>query len=239
MTSPPIGRPDATEAEFGPAHASDVLLARRCIAGEAHAVAVFEALFSAEGERVLRRRFSPADRDEILQGLRERLLVGARPLLAGYTGHGSLRSWLRIAIVRTAMNATTRARDDLLTDDVEAFERNDGLDAELSALKRIYRTEFRRAFRVASESLDERARAVLRMSVVDRLGVDRIAAVYGTHRATAARWLGAAKIDLRERIRLELKTALRVDSTELASILQLIRSNVPISASALGERSSP
>ena len=216
-------------------HGADLLLANRCSVGDARAIAAFELAFFGEARTVLERRAARTDHDEILQQLREKLFLGKRAVGA-YTGVGSLRNWFRVALLRTAMNAATRAPDHVQVEDLDeldAFEQRDAFDAELMALKGIYREEFRRAFRRASESLTSRDRALLRLSAVDRLSVDRIAAIYGTHRATAARWLNAAKDALRERLRADLQVTLGVDSTELASILQLIRSNVVISVDAL------
>lgn len=213
-------------------HGADLLLAYRCAVGEARALAAFEHTFFGDARLVLQRRAPRADHDEILQQLREKLFLGRRGVTS-YTGKGSLRSWFRIALLRTAMNAVTRASDDVPVEDVDAFEQRDTFDAELSALKRIYREEFRRAFRRASATLTDRERALLRLSAVERLSVDRIAAIYGTHRATAARWLSSAKEALRLRIRADLKVSLRVDSAELASVLALIHSSVLISVDAL------
>ncbi len=213
-------------------HGADLLLAHRCATGDPRALAAFERAFFGEARAVLQRRTSAQEHEEVLQQLREKLFVGRR-LIASYTGKGSLRSWLRIALVRTAMNVATRASDDILVDEIDAFEQRGTFDAELSALKRIYREAFRRSFRRAAQALTDRERALLRLSAVDRLSVDRIAAVYSTHRATAARWLNLARERLRDGIHADLAVTLGVDSRELASVLALIHSNVAISADAL------
>lgn len=223
------------QAPFERLHGADLLLAHRCAAGDRRALAAFEGAFFGEARAVLQRRAAAAEHDEVLQQLREKLFVGRR-LIASYSGRGSLRSWLRIALLRTAMNVVTRGPNDILMDEideVDAFEQREALDAELSAIKRIYREAFRRSFRRAAQSLDARERALLRLSAVDGLSIDRIAAVYSTHRATAARWLKLAKERLRHAIRADLTLTLGIDARELASVLDLIRSNVAMSSEAL------
>src|SRR5262249_26812555 len=86
-------------------HANDLYVACACADGNAAAVAIFEreylARVVASAARVNR---SPDFVDEVRQRLRERLLVGAAPRIADYNGSGPLAGWVRVAVIRTALN---------------------------------------------------------------------------------------------------------------------------------------
>jgi RNA polymerase sigma-70 factor, ECF subfamily len=51
--------------------------------------------------------------------------------------------------------------------------------------------------------------------------------MYQTHRATAARWLNAAREHLAEGTRRHLQATLGCDEAELQSLLRLIRTEAP------------
>lgn len=95
------------------------------------------------------------------------------------------------------------------------------LNPELRAIKERYASEFQRAFAAAFSELTANDRHLLRMSVSAKL-----ARMYGTHRSTAARWLGTARARLARRTREHLRRMLSLESHELDSLLQLIRSAV-------------
>ena len=83
------------------------------------------------------------------------------------------------------------------------------------------------------ESLEARARNVLRLSYVDRLSIDQIGTMYGTHRATAARWLSQARDDLMEQTRARLADRLKLTQSDLNSLLGALQSNLDISIERL------
>ncbi|MCA9656484.1 MAG: hypothetical protein H6712_33415 [Myxococcales bacterium] len=93
---------------------------------------------------------------------------------------------------------------------------------ELSYLRANDREAFARAFETATESLQTRERNLLRLNVVHGVSGTAIATMYGVHRATAKRWLAAARQTLLERTREELQRALGLDSEELRSVMGLI-----------------
>jgi RNA polymerase sigma-70 factor (ECF subfamily) len=78
-------------------------------------------------------------------------------------------------------------------------------------------------------TLEPRERALLRLSLVERLGIDAIAAAYGAHRATIARWLVTAREKLTTSVRERLSERWQVEDGELGELRALIESHVELS----------
>ena len=104
-----------------------------------------------------------------------------------------------------------------------------GFAPQLTYLKTHYREQLKRAFESAVNTLDGGARNLLRQSVVQRLTVDQIGALYGVHRATAARRVEKAREDLLLATRTHLMEQLHVEENELDSIMNLLRSRMDLS----------
>lgn len=214
-------------------------LAFACGRGDDKALAHFERVFSPTIDAVLRRfRNVPTPADDLVQLLRERLFVGAgKPKILDYSGQGFLENWLRVTALRTFTDAARAApkRESAFPDAL--LEVDDGEDVELAFLKRHYRSEFKEAFEQAVSALESGTRNLLRQSVVQRLNIDQIGALYGVHRATAARRLERAKEDLLVATRTRLMERLAVDRDELESIMGLIRSRLDVSVGRVLQKS--
>lgn len=65
------------------------------------------------------------------------------------------------------------------------------------------------------------------------LGIDRIAAIYGVHRATAARWVTAARANLTQAIHKILATELGVAQSGVDDLLPLVESQLELSLERL------
>ncbi len=215
----------------------DYYLACACAEGEAAAIRAFEERFARVIDRAV-SRFARTNekRDELKQILRERLFVagpGERPRIASYTGQGFLENWLRVAAVRAFVNAERRHRPDEPGKEESFGGMPAEQDIELGFLKSHYRSAFRRAFADASSKLSPGDRLILRLTVREGLSCDELAASLGVHRATAARRAARARQLLIDATRAELARSLRVDTTELTSILHLVESNLDLSISRL------
>ena len=70
---------------------------------------------------------------------------------------------------------------------------------------------------------------MLRQHTLDRLAIDQLAALHGIHRATAARWVEAARQAVIAGTRRALTQRMRLSKDELASIIRLIQSQLDIS----------
>jgi RNA polymerase sigma-70 factor (ECF subfamily) len=100
-------------------------------------------------------------------------------------------------------------------------------DPELRALKARYGREFQAAFAAAVGELSPRDRHLLRLNLSARASIDEIARMHHTHRATAARWLNAARDRLATAIRGHLQATLGASEGELESLLRMIRTEAP------------
>ncbi len=216
------------------AHAADLYLACACAGGDAAALAAFDQRYLSDVKTYLRGATPPSELvDEVRQALREQLFWGERPRINDYSGRGSLASWLRVAALRIASNLRRSA------DTRQRLEQRGGepaslpMDPELALIWRRYAGSFERALSGAFALLDERDRNLLRLHLLDGLGIDELAPVFRVHRATAARWLQAARAQLKERVLERLRTDLRVNEVELASLVRVIESHLEISLRAL------
>ena len=85
---------------------------------------------------------------------------------------------------------------------------------------------------MALAELLPRDRTLLRQHHLLGLGIGEIGTMYGVHRATAARWIERCTRVLLNATRRTLATHLRVDRTDVDSILRLVRSKLEISIRA-------
>jgi RNA polymerase sigma-70 factor (ECF subfamily) len=209
----------------------ELFLAWACGRRDPAAMAHFEAAFFAEVGAAFRRFDAlPLTLDDVRQRVRTLLFLSEPPALAGYSGTGALRGWVRAAVLHFLINVSTREARERPTE-AAFFESvvDASPDAEAAYLKEACRAEFEQAFAAAMESLEPRDRALLRYAFADGSSVDQIGAVYGVHRATAARWVAAARDALVERTRAELMARLRVSETEAGSIVRVALSRMGMS----------
>lgn len=216
-----------------PLEVVDLVLARACAAGDAAALAHFDATY----ERELAAALSTfrADRDfvdEVLQSVREKLFVGAAPKILDYGGRGSLRAWLRAVVMRTALNARRRRIADpgpSAADDALLEVAAPAGDPEVAQIVAKYGEAYKRAVHEALADLPPEDRNVLRLSLLEGLGIDAIARIYDVHRATVARWISSAREKVVEGARRRLGESARLGASELASITRACRATVDLS----------
>ena len=216
--------------ELGRLHAGDLYLTVACARGDADAVALLDAHYIATLAATLPRFLQGAAADDVAQLVRVRFLLGEHgrpPRIGEFDGTGSLATWLRVAAIRIAISLRRKHQRELMVDAVDAVA--DAPDPELTLLQQRYGAEFRAAFRTAFVSLTARERNLLRHHVIDRLGIDRMASLYGVHRATAARWLARARDQLVRRVRRELQTRLQLDRKQLDAVLGLLQGKLELS----------
>jgi RNA polymerase sigma-70 factor, ECF subfamily len=215
----------------------DLYLACGCCIGEPQALGMFETHVLAQVERRLRRLTDDsAEAEDLMQRLRQKLLVGdetLEPRIASYGGRGDLTSWVKVVGVREGLMAM-RGRRPVATDDEATLEAAaGGDDPELDFMRHRYQAEFREAFGQALGGLQPGERNILRYHLIDRLSIDRIAAIEGVHRATAARRLARLRETLHTATRDHLMSRLSVTEPELESILRLVRSRLEVSVRRL------
>jgi RNA polymerase sigma-70 factor (ECF subfamily) len=216
-------------------HAGDLFLACACAHGVAGAAAAFDAAHAAVLLRVA-ARFDPSHADDVAQSVREHLLVrtGARvPKIDEYGGRAKLSGWLSTVCTRFALNARRRD-DDHAHDSLSTLAAASPEPApEIAVLRARHAADFHAAIVVALARLTPRDRALLRMTLVGGLTFERVAESYQVSRATAARWLAAARDALRDETLRELGTRLRLTPSELESLTAMVRSDLELSLSTL------
>lgn len=209
-------------------HADELLLAHAALAGDEAALRSFERLYVDE-LRAIARTIDFGSADEVVQRLRDAMLVGPKAKLRDYAGTGSLRRWLKIAAKRKAIDfqrSVGRRREDGIAAGGDAMVAD--ADPELSYIKAHYREQFRAAFGDAMKALDSRSRAMLRLHMVHRLSIDEIAPMHNVHRATVARWIAKTRTDLAELTRRELGRRIGVESGEVDSVIHMIASRLDV-----------
>jgi RNA polymerase sigma-70 factor (ECF subfamily) len=233
---PPSPKTSGTELLrwLGRLRVEELVLAWACARGSPWAIAEFERLhFHVVDAALAQLPDAAAQAEEIKQRLRQRLFVAqpdAAPRIGQYSGRGSLRSWLRVAAIRCALNLVQQqGRELALGDEVLANLTSPGAGQEIDHLKRRYRAEFRQAFEQALASLDTRERNLLRYHYLERLNIDQIGAIHGVHRTTVARWLARIRDTLLSRTREALMSQLRIERDEFESIMRLIDSQLEVS----------
>ena len=206
-----------------------------CAAGDEKAIGRFELEYGADVRVALASvALDPTRAGEVHQQIREKLFVGDDPRIASYTGRGDLGGWVRAVAVRAAISLLRQQKREVpLADPILGALADPADNPEIAHLKSLYRGEFARAFRESFANLPPRDRTLLRYKFADGLSIDEIARIYDVHRATAARWLARIRDRLLSETRKRLKASLEIGSTELESIVRLIRSRLDVTLSGL------
>lgn len=218
--------------------ADEIFLACACAASDTSAIAAFERrYFGAIPAALSRLSLGRDEIAEIAQILRVRLFVaeGADlPRVVAYAGQGQLGGLVRVAAIRIGLNLLRdRGRlDPSGADDLEDVPISSD-DPELVRLKTQHRSAFKEAFEAAVKSLEPRERTLLDLALVKELGIDRIGAIYSVHRATAARWVQAARANLAKAVHKRLAETLGARGSQLDSLLPLVESQLELSLERL------
>lgn len=222
-------------SELDALHAADLYLAYACARGDRSALTAFES-YLGEVDAAFRRVRVPIGLDEAKQQVRTKLLVAddpeSGPRIAQYRGVGDLRAWVRVAATRHLLNVATRlAPDQKATDDALEEIAAAGRDPELSYFRERHGAEFKAAFERAASELSTRERTVLRLALCEHATVDRIGAELGVHRATAARWVAAARDALQKNVRRALRDRCGMNDAEVESAIRVMGSAIDLSVS--------
>jgi RNA polymerase sigma-70 factor (ECF subfamily) len=213
------------------AHASDLWLACACARGAQGAIAAFDRVhLGAVADYLARSRPDQAFVEDVRQSLREKLFVGDARKIEEYSGRGPLGGWVRVMAVRAAIDLRRR-RGERVPD--LRGERPHAIDPELGYLADRYRGHVEDAFRGALVALDGEQRTLLRMHFVDGVTLDELARLKKLHRATIARRLQTARQAILDETRRHLRERLSLSTEELASLVQLVRSQLEVSVARL------
>jgi RNA polymerase sigma-70 factor (ECF subfamily) len=228
--------PRVRGVELASLHVGDLYLTCGCVDEVPAALHAFEGLLSDVAIRLRGVARSDELLEDAKQVTREVLLQrGERPpAIADYAGRGDLRGWLRITFGRELVRLLRHDRGTRRLATAEmALVADPEDDPETAYLRRHYQDEFKEAFANAIARLDGDERRILRYSICERLTIDEIARLERVHRATAARQVTRARARLVDDTRGILRTRLRVDGSQLHSILRLIDSQLEVSVQRL------
>ena len=170
--------------------------------------------------------------DDARQLIREKLFVGGggRPKVLDYAARGALRAWMRVVAMRMFLNLATRGpKEDPTEDPLELVLADLVVDPEGELQKHAARDQVRAAFLDAARGLPVRDRNLLRAALVDARSIDDIGALYRVHRATAARWVAAARERLLAEFSRSVELRLGIEPAQVRSIVHLVLSQLEIS----------
>jgi RNA polymerase sigma-70 factor (ECF subfamily) len=233
------GDPPALAAAIDDLRATDLYIACGCGAGDPAALAAFETRYFAGLDSVLSRIApAPAAIAEVTQILREKLFVAdptRRPRIVDMAGRGDLSGLIRVAAIRTALNLrrAEARRAGVLDERAELALLRPEDAPELAAIRAQHRALLKEALEHAILALPPRDRAVLRMHLVEHLGIDEIGHAHEVHRATAARWLQRIRDDLRGHTLRRLHARLGASDDEVASLVRAVDSRLDVSFARL------
>ncbi len=233
--------PGAATGELDRLHATDLYLACACAEGDPPAIAELERVHLAPIPKLLARKGTSSDvADEVVQALRERLLVagpdGARKI-AGYDGRGPLAAWLKVAATRAVNNLRRdeENRAQLLRAQGEegGAQALGALDPELALIQQRYGPAFRGAIADAFAALEGEERTALQLHFQHGMNLDAIARALGLSRATAGRRMLAGRTRVLEETLRLLGERIACTPEELKSLLGVVRSKLEVSLGAL------
>jgi len=182
---------------------------------------------SLSSSALRRLRLDDGAIDEVRHRLRISLFASStdRPAHIGsWSGRGDLLGWLRVCATREGLKSIrrTRASSDEALDLAEHVAADHG-DPHDAYERSLYAPVFREALAAALGELEPRERTLLAQHHLDGLSIERLAALHGVHRATAARWVTAARERLVEMAQTTFKARTRLEESACASVLRRIR----------------
>jgi RNA polymerase sigma-70 factor (ECF subfamily) len=204
----------------------ELALACACCHFDAPALRILDRDYIARAAPVLARFRSGDDFvGEVSQEMRHRLLLPPAPRLATYAGTGPLLSWIRVVLLRVAVDLKRglRPREDaeLAVDLIEpGHQPADSIDAQR------YRASIGTAVAEVFGRLRPEERTLLRLHYLDGLSLDALGALNGVHRATVARWIASLRERLLQSIEREFVARHRLTRSEFWSLFRRVKSDL-------------
>jgi RNA polymerase sigma-70 factor (ECF subfamily) len=211
----------------------ELYVAAACSRGIPPALVQFRARYFDVLAVALRRIGVSADQvDDLWQLLCSQLFVGGPgtpPRVVRYAGSGHLAGLVRVAATRHAIKLRLKDRRDERDDSWLGALPAAASDPELGLMKREHRDAVKQEIAAAVQRLTARQRMILRLHLVQRLGIDAIAAICSVHRATAARQVAHARETLVTGVRLALIARWGVSERELPGLISLVATQLDLS----------
>lgn len=218
--------PRGVELEQERAH--ELWLALACAAHDRVALKYFDSVYLAEVPKALSRMaLDDAVVDEVQQEVSRKLLAGEPPAILKYAGRGSMAGLIKVSAVRTALSMLRKRGREV--PESSLIEHVGEADPELAFLKEGYRAAFARCFEAALTSRTSRERNLLRLHFLGKVTLEKLATMYGIHRATVVRHLAAIRVALAKDTRLRLREELGLPEAELDSVMAMVMSRMDLS----------
>lgn len=164
------------------------------------------------------------------------------PRVVAYAGLGNLGGLVRAAAIREAIRVLReRGRVVPTTDGADGLEQVP-VAADKPGLVKLaeqHRASFRAAFKQAVAQLETQERNLLSLAVVRGLGVDRIGAIYGVHRATAARWVTTARMNLTRAVHEILAAGMGATGDAAEDLLPIVEAQLELSLERMAALTEP
>ncbi|RKG91463.1 hypothetical protein [Corallococcus terminator] len=216
----------------------DLYLALAAVEGHRAALEALDSTALVPAGRAVRRvEDSNAFVDEVLQLTRLRLLVEEgtthAPRLKAYAGRGPLRRWTEAVALGVALSLKRRPERTSPLDDAVIAAELGTHDPELELIRHRSRPAFRAAFAEALAALSPRDRNLLRLGLVQGLGVESLGAMHQVHASTVSRWMAKARDALLESTREGLARRLALNTSQLDSLLRVLDGSLDVSLASL------
>ncbi|MBL4632483.1 MAG: hypothetical protein JKY56_01350 [Kofleriaceae bacterium] len=222
----------AMDTKLAPA----IFLGHACAAGEQEALRAFDAEYIGRIPRMLSHmKLSPSALDEIAQQVRFKLLVGSEtdpPKIASYAGRGKLAGMVQVVATRIAISISRKQKPEVGEEKLLGIASPE-TDLGLHYIKQQYRSAFKSCFERAVATLSSRDRNLLRLHLLEKVTLEKLAVIYDVHRATIVRWLAKARQDLFAQTKTLLSSELKLEASDFASLMRLIESNLDLSTSRI------
>lgn len=207
---------------------ADLWLACAIARGDGAALRAFDAQLAHVGDAIAHLDGGTALVADVTAAVRERVLGTAgdgQGKITDFRGRGDLRGWLRVVAVREALQIMrARKREAPMPEALPAM-----LDDESTRLTPDEQRTYREAFAAALATLTPRERNLLRQQYVYGATIDELGALYGVHRATAARWIAQIRETLLRRTRRHVAEVMRLTGTDLDSAMGRIAGHLDYS----------
>ncbi len=215
---------------------SDLYAAWAAESGDSKAVAAIMSQSRKTIEEALApMRLAAHERDEVLQQLQRRVFVGDKPRIGTYSGTGSIGTWLSAAAVRLAIDTKRAEKPSDELDEQLASAVADTANIELQVIRKQYQAEFREAFQASFRSLTLDERNLIRLTFIDRLSIDALAAMTGLHRSTVARRIAALRDELAKSTKKRLMEKFKLTASDVNSLMRVVVSAFDASLTSLLE----
>jgi RNA polymerase sigma-70 factor (ECF subfamily) len=229
-----LARHVQSNEELAALHVGDLYLALGAVLRDRVAVATLDAQYLLKvPEYIVRIRVGKHVVDDVVQRVRERLLVGdgeRGPRLLEYAGRGALAGWIRVMASRTALNHLRSERHDGELGDEQGSILH---DPELAYMREHARAAFVSAFRQVLANMHAGQRTLLRLHYIEGLTMDQLSVMYKMPRSTIARRVAEARSAVLDATCSLLREQSSLGSSSVESLIRAAHSHVDLTISRL------